>query len=118
MPKKRRNSKKKPRKRNPEKPAVTEVEEKVSKEELRARLRAKMNVKKLHRTSRIIRDQEMEDIEDKLDDKRLSGKEKKRLKERLKLLEEVEEQQFNAMNDDYAEYVDTGSYGGSMERPD
>jgi len=102
MVRKRRKPTKKPRKKPEEKPVsavptvavpileINEVVEKVSRDVLRQRLKESVAKKKLFRTSRVSRDQEMEDIEDRLDEK-ISGKERKVLKERLKLLEEVEE---------------------------
>jgi hypothetical protein len=117
MPKKRRTSKKTSRKRTNNTSVETPPpeEEKQSKEELRALLRDKLNQKRLMRTSKFVRDRELDDIEEKLDDKRLPGKEKKKLKARMKLLEEVEDKIANANNLDFPDYVDTASYGGGME---
>ena len=109
MPKKRQTSKKTLRKR------VPHDEEKVNKDDLKSSLREKLKMKRLMRTSKFSRNREMDDIEDKLDDKRLSGKEKKRLKERMKLLEDVEAKISNAQNLDFPDYVDTASYGGGIE---
>ena len=75
-------------------------------------------IHKLGRTKQGILDREMEKIEDTLSNKKLRGKDKKKLKERLKLLEEVEEKRSTSINDDPAVYVDNASYGGGFEHPE
>jgi hypothetical protein len=110
-------SKRKTRKRHVA-PVVAEklVEEKV---DLKSKLREKMMLHKLGRTKQGILDKEIEKIEDTLaSSKKLPGKEKKKLKERLKLLEEVEEKRSTSINDDPAVYVDNASYGGGFEHPE
>ena len=108
MPKKRQTSKKPSRKK-------VVQDEKISKDDLKASLRDKLKMKRLMRTSKFSRNREMDNIEDKLEDKRLPGKEKKRLKERMKLLEDVENKIVNTQNLDFPEYTDTASYGGGIE---
>jgi len=93
-------------------------EEKLTKEELRLKLRQKLEFQKLLRTPQDIRENEMEEIEEKLENRHLPAKERKRLKNRLKLLEEIEEKILNSKNDDYAQYTDNASYGGSLEMAD
>lgn len=75
---------------------------KLSKEEIRAKLREKIAYKQLIRTPQYIRENEMIDIEEKLENKRLSGKERSLLKKRLNLLENIEENQ--VQNNDYTFY--------------
>lgn len=120
-------SERKTRKRREQKPRVdVEVEKEVEKDvvevekvDLKAKFKEKMMKHKLNRTKQEILNREIEDIEDTLSsEKRLPGKEKKKLKDRLKLLEEVEEKRNMSINDDPAVYVDNASYGGGFEHPE
>lgn len=101
---------------------VVEVEKEEEKVDLKAKLREKMMKQKLGRTKQVIIDREIENIEEALEDTRtgtkLRGKDKKKLKERLKLLEEVEEKRAMSINDDPAVYIDNASYGGGFEHPE
>lgn len=113
----RKNSKKNPRKKRITSPENKDPE-KVPVDELKKKLRQKLMESRLARTSRVVRDKEMDDIEDKLESRKLPAKTKKKLKERLKLLEDIEEKEINSVNTDYPEYPDTGGYGGAMVRDD
>jgi len=95
MPKKRRKPKHAGRKKKPAQKPIQEDpgEEKLSREELRAKLRAKINEQKLSRTSRVIRDKEMDDVEERLNGAIISAREKMALKRKLKLLEKIEEKE-------------------------
>lgn len=86
--------------------------------DLKAKLREKMMLHKLGRTKQVVLDKEIDDIEDKLENTKLRGREKKKLQERLRILEEIEQKRVNSINDDYAEYVDGATYGGGFEHPD
>lgn len=84
--------------------------------ELREKLREKLKEKKLQRTSKIIRNNMMEDLEKKIEETRNPEK-KKKLKKDLKLLEEIEEKELAGASE-FPEYADTACYGGGLEHPD
>ena len=86
------------------------------KEELREKLREKLSTKKLTRTSRVVRENELQELEKKLrknknkkrKGKKLSPTEKKRIRERIKLLQEIEEKDCenyeNSLSGDFVDY--------------
>ena len=80
---------------------------KVTKQELKKRLRDKLNFHKLSRTTRFTRNNEMETLEKELRNKKITPKSKKALKERLALLEKLEERDMdnfeNTLSGDFVE---------------
>lgn len=110
MPPKKRKSKKEPRKKVVEKEIDTKAE-------LKAKLKEKLRMAKLSRTSQNARDNMRDKLEDKLEDTN-NKKEQGKLKKEIDLLDNIEEQQYNKINDDYAEYSCNTAFDGSFERND
>ena len=72
---------------------------------------------KLNRTKQSILDNEMETIEEKLESRKIRGKERKKLRDRLKLLEEIENKRIDSFNSECPDF-DNFSYGGSTPHDD
>jgi len=87
------------------------------KAELRLKLKQKLREKQLERTSKSVRTNRMDDIEERLEESR-DPAERHKLKEELALLEKIQEKEFNSQASEFPDYGDGCSYGGSMERPD
>jgi uncharacterized membrane protein YheB (UPF0754 family) len=85
-----------------------EVEKKeTTKKDLKKELRKKIFEKKLSRTSKVVRDERIRNLEEKLEDENLSYKEKNKLKEELDLLLELEDkEEENFINATIPEYFD------------
>lgn len=99
------------RKRHEEEPVVD------PKMELRNKLKQKLREKQLERTSRFVRDNRMENIEEKLETTE-NPAEREKLKEELALLEKIQEKELNSFTGEFPEYGDGCDYGGTMERPE
>lgn len=109
LEKKTRKRKHRGRKRKEKKEPVRELS---AKEKLKEKLRAK----KLSRVPRLVREERLEYLEELLEECK-DPVEKERLQKEIKLLEDIFEREDN-FNGEFPEYADTGSYGGSQERPD
>lgn len=77
---------------------------KNSTSDAKKKFREKMLKYKLSRTKQVLLDKEAEILEAKLKKKKLPTKEKKKLRKRLNLIEQVEEDRYNSINDEYPEY--------------
>lgn len=84
-------------------------------QELRNKLHQKLKEKRLERTSKVIRNNRLEQLEEKLI-KTKSPAERKKIKEEIKLLETIEEKEINNAGE-FAEYSDNASFGGGFEHP-
>lgn len=84
--------------------------------ELREKLKEKLREKKLQRTSKVIRNNMMDDLEKKIEETK-NIELKKKLKKELKILEEIEEKELAGASE-FPEYADNASYGGGLEHAD
>lgn len=93
------------------KPSRPTRKKKVDKLTLKEKLRQKLNEKKLFRTSRVVRDNEMDELEKKIKSKSIPSSQKKKLKQRLDLLQKVEDKEIesyeNTLSGDFVDYTDS-----------
>lgn len=71
--------------------------------ELREKLKQKLHEKKLERTSKVVRNNIAESLEEKLKSTK-NPKERKKLKGELSLLEKIDEKEINSFTGEYPEY--------------
>lgn len=98
------------RKRREKKEEKGDIKTDNSKTDLRKKLKEKLREKQLFRTSRFVRDNRMEKLEEIIDKSR-DPKERRKAKEELELLTKIEEYEEN-YNDDHPEYNDATDGGG------
>ena len=99
------------------KPRKRQEENSVPKEDLKLKLKQKLKEKQLERTSRFVRDNRMDKIEEKLEESK-NFAERKKLEDELALLEKIQEKELNSFSGDFPEYPDGASYGGGLEHPE
>lgn len=88
-----------------------------TKEDLKNKLKQKLREKQLERTSKTVRCNRMDQLEEKLQESKNSA-ERHKIKEELNLLEKIQEKELNTFSGEFPEYGDNCDYGGSMERSD
>ncbi len=89
----------------------------MPRDELKAKLRAKLRGMKMSRQTKAGLDNHMTKLEDQLAEAKTSS-EKKKINDTISLINKIEEDREKSINDDHPEYPDFSGYGGSLEHND